>query len=994
MLFCCCALFGAQQLNAQDSGGDYTPQLATAVVDVSCGTSTDGSISINASGLAAGTYTITFTDENNNTQTITSTVGSPAPIIIDLVSLENNGCGTATGGAIDIAVSGGTAPYSYLWSNDATTEDITGLVAGTYSVTVTDAKGCTATISYDIIQSGTLSLAIENGACNDGTLSAVITEGTAPFTYVWSTGGTSASINDLLAGTYSVTATDATGCSATASITITDVNDPIEVFATTTDQTCGSEPDGSISLEVSGGVSPYSFLWSNGVTSQNNVGIVAGNYSVTISDASGCNKTFSYTIKSTSIIARAASIKQVTCFGGTDGAISLFVSGGTAPYTYVWSTGATTKDVTGVAAGSYKVTVTDANNCNVSTSFFLRAPQELQARIYNSTCNDGRIDLVVSGGTAPYTYAWSNNATTEDLSGLTDGTYAVIVTDAKGCTDQASIVLSEVAPPLNITSTATGPTCSESNGTIDLSVSGGEAPYSFLWSNGATSEDISGLAAGIYQVAVTGFNDCTQHLTIVLDGPAGATLKLAAFKDLTCFGSNDGSLTVAVNGGSGNYTYKWSNGGTSATIDNLTSGAYTVEVADATGCTYTATYQVKEPLAINVMAQKITPSSCSGADGAATISVSGGSAPYTYLWSNGATTQNITQVAGGTYTVTVKDANGCQAAAATFEIPSEGGSGGAVTALIESCSDTNICSGESVDIPIHFNGTGPWSFSYSDGAEAHVVVTTNNPYILKVSPTSSTTYSLSSVSTTCGIGEATGKISVNVKDCGVVSNACADNCFDTKILSVTETATCKTVTMEVSAGNDCNYALSHFSVAVACGSVSNVKNSGGWKVVVGTDPTTGISGFKIDDIKGFGENKVAGKFTVTYTICNTGACENDAFCPPVVAYKAGTCVNFDKASYSTTKTTAFTENFDTPKTVTTYPNPLDGSRQVKVSLQDFSNVSVSISLINVNGISYFNKTMTGGDIVSIDIPHSVPGGVYSLIVASESKYYTNKVMIN
>jgi hypothetical protein len=227
-----------------------------------------------------------------------------------------------------------------------------------------------------------------------------------------------------------------------------------------------------------GGTAPYTYLWSNGATTEDLAGITAGTYTVTITDANGCTTTASVTItEPTATLGATTTQTDVLCFGNSTGAIDLTINGGTAPYAYLWSNGATSEDLTNIAAGTYDVTITDGNGCTITSSVTITEPTATLAATTTQTdvlCfgnSTGAIDLTITGGTAPYAYLWSNGATSEDLAGITAGTYTVTITDANGCSTTASVTITEPTATLGATTTQTDVLCfGNSTGAVDLSV--------------------------------------------------------------------------------------------------------------------------------------------------------------------------------------------------------------------------------------------------------------------------------------------------------------------------------------------------------------------------------------------------------------------------------------------------------------------------------------------------------------------------------------------
>ena len=278
-------------------------------------------------------------------------------------------------------------------------------------------------------------------------------------------------------------------------------------------------------MVVTGGTSPYTYTWSNGVTTSDLSGLVAGSYSVTVTDANGCTSECTVVVSEPVALSAVCSSTAASCSGGEDGTATVVVTGGTSPYTYTWSNGVTTSDLSGLVAGSYSVTVTDANGCTSECTVVVSEPVALSAVCSSSTAascsggEDGTATVVVTGGTSPYTYTWSNGVTTSDLSGLVAGSYSVTVTDANGCTSECTVVVSEPVA-LSAVCSSTAASCSGGeDGTATVVVTGGTSPYTYTWSNGVTTSDLSGLVAGSYSVTVTDANGCTSECTVVVSEP-------------------------------------------------------------------------------------------------------------------------------------------------------------------------------------------------------------------------------------------------------------------------------------------------------------------------------------------------------------------------------------------------------------------------------------------------------------------------------------------
>jgi hypothetical protein len=400
-----------------------------------------------------------------------------SPCKLTITSTLKQPCAGASNGAISLTATGGVAPYSYAWTRtgggtgSGAGTNLTGLTAGTYAITITDSQGCTSTQTIVLNASPAITPTATPVAsqCNSGSTGAVnlsVTGGVAPYSYDWGSGITTQNRSGLGAGTYTVTITDANGCTASASASVT-APAALVGSTTVTNATCFGAATGAVSLAVTGGTSPYTYLWNDGTGTQNRTGLAAGTYSVTIKDANNCTQAVTgITVGQPAAGLSIATTPTPPLCGGANGAVSATVTGGTSPYTYDWSgtpTGDGTATITGLAAGNYDLTVTDAKGCVALKSTTL-APQTaiaLSAVIITPTCppatsaplnSDGAITLTVVGGTAPFTYAWTTSGgagltpANKNQTGLTDGTYTVLVTDANGCTATRTYVLNYANP--------------------------------------------------------------------------------------------------------------------------------------------------------------------------------------------------------------------------------------------------------------------------------------------------------------------------------------------------------------------------------------------------------------------------------------------------------------------------------------------------------------------------------------------------------------------
>jgi hypothetical protein len=367
---------------------------------------------------------------------------------------------------------------------------------------------------------------------------------------------------------------------------------------------------------------------------------------------------------STTCSTLAASIMKadVTCSGASDGQLTVDVAAGVDPVQYYWSNGATGGSLSGLAPGSYSVTVVDADGNTLTLNEVIASPGDIiiQKNAVAPTCNgsaNGSIDISVTGGTSPYSYSWNNGASSEDLSGLASGLYTLTVTDANGCKKTSSTFMQNSVNILASASLTKPSNCGATDGAIDIAINGGTSPYTYSWSNGSTAQDISNLAGGAYSVTITDANGCQGFGNYQL-APTN-TLKVEFIATPTaCIDDSSGSIDLTVTGGTLPYTFKWSNNATTEDLINVKSGFYSVTVTDAVGCTAVLAINLpKETL--QVVDQTTTPLCFGDETGSITLTPSGGTGPYTYNWSTGDTSGSVSDLPGGTYMVTITDALGC-----------------------------------------------------------------------------------------------------------------------------------------------------------------------------------------------------------------------------------------------------------------------------------------------------------------------------------------------
>ncbi|MCF8464951.1 MAG: choice-of-anchor L domain-containing protein [Flavobacteriales bacterium] len=488
-------------------------------------------------------------------------------------------------------------------------------------------------------------------------------------------------------------AEDQSGNTASCSFTVTIEPSPIAVTVSSPILACGyniscnGSDNGVATATVSGGCSPYNFLWSNNQTTQTAVGLSAGEYVLIVTDANGTQATDTIVLTQPEPLStdslespRFVGGTNVSCAGANDGAIDIHINGGAEcqNYNFFWTgeNGYTSidEDLTGIVAGTYLVTVTDANGCTHQDSITLTEPEPLSVQSFPNTYNgfnvscfgssDGVINVEVSQGNAPYTYQWSNGETTQDIDSLFAGVYSVTVTDQNGCQTAQSITLTEPTLFTIIPTDTTLVSCGgEQNGQFVVQAAGGVPAYSYLWSNGDSDPILNGAGAGTYEVVVTDLNGCQDSLELEMTEPAPLNVAVLQVTNALCFGDDDGSATIEASGGVSPYDYNWiSIGQNSQTATELSAGEYIYEVTDANGCTNSDTVEITQPDQIILVTSNDT-TICPGTVASLSAEASGGGGTYLITWESGqgfGTTFNsyFTQLTN--VSVTAVDQNGCE----------------------------------------------------------------------------------------------------------------------------------------------------------------------------------------------------------------------------------------------------------------------------------------------------------------------------------------------
>lgn len=722
--------------NALASGTSPLPlDIDFAVTDASCSGINNGAITATPSGgpimttytyawstapvqttptisnLALGAYTLTITDGGGCTYEESVLVGA-ATEIFSGATIQDVTCNGADNGSISFLpqVNGiNNGGYTYQWSPAVSgTSNANGLEPITYDVTITDALGCNIDTSIIISEPDLLEIVgpitVTDETCamggNDGTATATVTGGTplmgGGYTFNWSSspGQTGDMATGIPAGNYTLEVTDANTCMVSTSYIINPPMPPAIVSFDSISVSCPTDMDGSLTVNAIQGNAPisnYNWTFPSGAIASgqtiNNIG--AGTYTVTVVATDGCEATGTVSLFAPQqlMLIQPQPINP-TCFGLADGTAAVEMSGGTMPYGYQWSAnanGSTDPVVPLLGAGTYTVTVTDANNCDqVIAQVVLEDPSEIdiavtdvnQTSCFNvlTNCDGGATVLAAGGVSATYTYIWSSGETTTNsttgstATQLCAGIATVTAIDANNCSTTIEIDIPE-PPELTLSATLTEPTC---NGDTDGSIlgmgMGGTASYDYLWEGGTTGELLDGIGEGIYDVTVTDMNGCILETQVQLGEPDELVAFIDSTENITCSGDADGFIRVDFSGGNGgSMTYTWSANAGVTTNSNfatgLSQGLYNVTVTDSNGCTSIAQQAISEPIEILAVISDWDDPICNGDQTTITVDTAfgGDGGPYTFSIDGGPNQNigNLIDVFAGPHTFVVEDGSGC-----------------------------------------------------------------------------------------------------------------------------------------------------------------------------------------------------------------------------------------------------------------------------------------------------------------------------------------------
>ncbi len=739
-------------------------------------------------GLAAGTYTITIKDANECTTTQVVTITQPAAALSASIGSQTNVlCYGNSTGAVTISATGGTTVYQYKLDGGAyqSSSTFTGLAAGTYTITIKDANECTTTQVVTITQpAAALSASIgsqTNVLCYGNSTGAVTisaTGGTTVYQYKLDGGAyqSSSTFTGLAAGTYTITIKDANECTTTQVVTITQPAAALSAsIGSQTNVLCYGNSTGAVTISATGGTTVYQYKLDGGAyqSSSTFTGLAAGTYTITIKDANECTTTQVVTITqpAAALSASIGSQTNVLCYGNSTGAVTISATGGTTVYQYKLDGGAyqSSSTFTGLAAGTYTITIKDANECTTTQVVTITQPAAALSASIGSQTNvlcygnsTGAVTISATGGTTVYQYKLDGGAyqSSSTFTGLAAGTYTITIKDANECTTTQVVTITQPAAALSASiGSQTNVLCyGNSTGAVTISATGGTTVYQYKLDGGAyqSSSTFTGLAAGTYTITIKDANECLTTQVVTITQPAAAlSASITNLISVDCYGNSTGSSTTLANGGTIPYTYSWNTTPiqTTATATGLSAGTYTVTVTDSNACTTISNVTITQPTALSASIGSQTNVLCYGnSTGAVTISATGGTTVYQYKLDGGAyqSSSTFTGLAAGTYTITIKDANECTTTQ--------------VVTITQPAAALSASIGSQTNVLCYGNSTGAVTISATGGTTVYQYKLDGGAY------QSSSTFT----------GLAAGTYTITIKD--------ANECSTTQVVTITQPA--------------------------------------------------------------------------------------------------------------------------------------------------------------------------------------------------------------
>jgi hypothetical protein len=691
--------------------------------------------------LTAAEYEFFIEDKKGCKDSISHFISEPDPIAAKINDVVNAACGQSNGEA-KITVEGGIPQYRIEWM-DLNNESVhigdysQTLFAGKYNIFITDSHACELQLSHTVIDNGAPELQLVNSvpvSCFDGSNGSAevsATGGAGDYTFSWSDSlrQSTPAAQELKSGVYSVSVKDARGCMTLLDV-IVDTPLPVSVkLQQTVEPTCNGFDDGELFISASGGTESYSFIWPAGTTYTEGhaFDLMAGEYTVIAEDSNGCTGHSDFVLSEPEkLIADSATVITPSCDGRCDGKIELHPAGGTGAYKIIWNDStAYGPTISALCDGNYEAVVTDVNGCTDAEVFTVVSPAPLQLSIEDivgTTCSyteDGIVKLNSQGGTFPYKYNWLEltNFTAASNESLAPGEYTVTLKDANGCAD--SLVATVPKPDtidINVIERKEPLCFGDCNGSLKVEAYGGAGVFNYEWNNEEKTPFINNICSGEYNVVVIDEKNCVGEFDITLGQPPPLDIELDVISHVSCYGDNNGAITIVASGGKGFLHYLWKGLEIDSTfVQNLYKGEYEVVLSDDNGCRDSSTYLIKEPLPITAKIINIEIPSCKeNCDGKLTIQAEGGNGQYNYVWpeieQEGLEALDLCE---GDYRVIITDSFACKVDTSFYLRAPPQLAVELLTKVEPECSED--CTGE-IEL-FAYGGTAPYNYHWIDHEE-------------------------------------------------------------------------------------------------------------------------------------------------------------------------------------------------------------------------------------------------------------------------------------
>ncbi|HXK63003.1 MAG TPA: gliding motility-associated C-terminal domain-containing protein [Bacteroidales bacterium] len=589
-------------------------------------------------------------------------------ILADL-SVHPTNCYDTCDGWAKVNPSGGFSPYSILFSNGIEDSVAANLCSGQYWVSIIDSIGCDTLIEFRIDSPSPffINYELQHVSCHGdstGFIHLTVMGATPPYEVLWSNGDSGLYLNNLPAGIYTAQIFDANQCDTLLNFSIQQP-EAFGVEAEINQVSCFGYSDGSIHLQISGGISPYSVIWNNGMQGASINGLHAGTYTALLTDSLQCDTSMTFILTEPPPFFIQAIVVPVSCPGYHDGSVELLLQGGSQPYFIHWVTGDTSHHLENLPVGFYSVRIIDAHQCIFDTGFIIDEPVPFSiiAEITPVTCKgyaDGSIMIEASGGNPPYTLTWSNGATGNFLSNLTGGFYTLTLFDAHSCDTTITFLVPEAHQPLNVSYSSYQPSCwGYQDGAYKILPEGGMPPYSIFWGMDEISDSIGNLPAGIYSFEISDAYKCRVNITDTLSSPTPFMIQSIIHHPSCAFGVPDGSIQLLVSGGTPSYYFHWSTGEQTSLLQYIPAGTYEVDLIDSHQCDTNLSFTLLAPSDFQII-KKISHCSCFGNnDGSIAIEIAGNQSDYQILWGDGSNENIRHNFYAGIYPFRVSDKNDC-----------------------------------------------------------------------------------------------------------------------------------------------------------------------------------------------------------------------------------------------------------------------------------------------------------------------------------------------